>query len=506
VDQQKNVNKLMNEQSDAMYIKLYSSRYNRGEIHTVVDGVDVDYREYTVINGKEEWIGDTHTLENVPRGFMSVLQYSTGVRVIAKIRSDGALLIQDPVTGELTLPQTPKLILDDGTSLQIREADSSTAEELSKQLDALSEDDKKTLSQQLASPSQIVRTIEGTNQATVTANALRGAIERLTTKMVPALPDKFYSNVNPASEFPVARPSSDHLYRLPDLLDSPKWSYDPKTKQCLIWNEVEDSTGRIVRLEHRVTAEDEANAEWLVKWTLHRLKTRGVQMLLALWKMAGDRRSLTVDFNLTEAMEEIWPRGLGERESYFQTADKEESWTDIQLLDATKLLRSKRVTKQSKSGKTAKKKSSTYHVMQLARITHRDNPGERYPQKLTVELYDPQAFIEDALQYVAAPYKKDLMRLPASDLLLGVVTTARAAQVRGETHVEITRDKAVRAANLSGTNASNPRQATARLKKKYTALKKVGGILEMPSAIPSACDEKISVRVRPDPKDNPELK
>ena len=450
--------------------KLYNETTNSGEIHYVKDGRPC-YRHYKMENGQEV------SVALLPTTSAGILGNSLGT---ARCKS-GILKTGQPVK---TIQQTPVLALDSVSSVVVSGADASSVSDLMTKIAALSQEEKEHLAKSLVPQDTSITTLDGRREKAATTEDISCAIGQLLGANAPA-DERLYNNVDPATQFPVPRLISDHLRRLPVLLDNYELEWNPKTKTGLIWSEMLDSKKHIIRLEHSFAAEDSENAKWIAEWIVDQLRKGALKALMAAFKAAADRRTLSPDMYLTELMCEAH-----KRESYFNSEERREFYELIRLLDNTKFLKSRRPKKKATDLRNRK---TEWDIMPWLRIKGRtDVEGEKTPLRLTVEVYDPGMFYKDALAYVAAGYQKGIVDLRANSMLLGVHIEARKAQEVGKPHIALDRQETLLAAGLSGTDKKCSNTANRRLKRKLEDVKEIGTILDVPNKI----EKKIRLKVR----------
>ena len=451
----------------ATYIKIYNETKNIGELHQVIDGVDVETRFFTITNGQEIFIPRP---EGDERKF---------VGLISNIDESGQFLLFEKETNQFIkeIPRKHVISIDD-TEIEFSHEDVELVHDILGTVGDLSEEDKLKLKQALSKPNSIT-TLDGKKKSQAEYEEVKNAVEDILSSPN----DDFYKSINPSEEFGISRFVSDRVYHLPELLREPELIRQEGTNTYIVRAEIGDSQGNTIKFEHRFPSKSEESAIETSEVIIQRLQTVQHKIWLAAWQLANKLGRLTYTCQLTTLMHLCHP----ERNGYFSTKEKIQFFEDLRSLENTKILFSKR---------TKTKRSKNFIIedfeIRLLEIEQKKSTQEKYPSQLTLTILNPRAFQNQKMAFVSAGFKHRTLELHADDTMLAQVIQTRKSQCMDKKFLRFEREYLIEIAGLKKTNQTKKAVANKSLLKKLKRLEDKGVIVKAPHKI----NELVSIRIR----------
>lgn len=285
----------------------------------------------------------------------------------------------------------------------------------------------------------------------------------------------FYRTINPNDEFGISRFVADRTYHLPKLLSKPELVHQEGTTSYIIQAQINDSYGNNIKLEHRLQALSDEEANKIAHLVIKRLQGIQHKIWMATWKLANKLESLTYTCELTQLMKLTYPN----RETYFQTKEKIEFYEHLRSLENTKFVFTKKIIKNTKS----KKEEHKSYEIRLLEINTKVGEQEEYPREITLTILNPAAFKNENTVFLGAAVKNATLELHADDLMLASVIQFRKSQRPKAKVQKWARVDLIHVSGLTASSLKNKTQANKLLLVKLKRLEEKGILEETPQRI-----------------------
>jgi len=305
------------------------------------------------------------------------------------------------------------------------------------------------------------------------------------------LPQKFFKGLE-ANEFGIARLVADPINRMPELLKNSSSSELVTDNVYLIKWECNNSIGDKIRLEYRFRADSKEESDKRVDEFVKRITGRQKKVYEACWMMSNKKSQRIFSCELTELMEMAYPaRKAG---SYFSTKEKVTFYQDLLDLSETKLIVSKKQTKNQNNRNKEKIDSFILPFVTIHKTTGRigGKESEKYPNRVSLSvLYNP-LYKDEKMYNLGAGIKNTTLELEADEIQLAEWIQIRKSQSMTNPNIKFDRAFLIDLCKLNGTDKKNPTMANKRLLIKLERLKEKGIILGYPKQI----KEIVSIKAR----------
>jgi len=381
-----------------------------------------------------------------------------------------------------TLDKMEQLALFPDLQLMVKAEEANQWHETLSALDSCNDQDKIKVKHALEEQIQENAKKHDTMPPHLQIDQVAHTLELLITGDTYEIPSDFYKNINAREEFGISRIVADMVYHLPGLLDDAKITRQGETSTYVIEAEIKNSYGHLLKLEHRLQATSNEEAERVAKLVIKRLKGIQLKIWSACWKMANTKGRYTFICPLTALMEECNPM----REAYFNTSEKIEFYEHLRSLENTKFVLTK--TLKSKNGK---ERYNSYELRLLDIHTHSGDKNEP-PQQISMTILNRAALQNEKTTFVGVGIKNKTLELHADDTMLSTLIQTRKNQMMEAEYLKFERDSLLEIAGLGKTAKTNKTHANKLLLEKLSRLKDKGILLEIPKRI----NLHISLKVR----------
>ena len=457
---------------ECVFIKIFNQTQNIGEIHKLVNGVDVETRFYKVENGKEVYC--SRPCDDQRNFFVPLPQ-----------NLEGPLSIYD-TEGRLVKKVSQHIVapLDSQTEISLQHDDESKVKEMLEKISSLSAENKEKLKTSLENQDTIT-TLEGKKLSKNSYSEIERAVDAILSTPQELVSEDFYKSVDPSAEFGISRFVVDRFYHLPQLLSEPTLIRQPNTTTYIVSSKTSDSRGNGICLEHRFQATSPEEATKLAKLIIKQLQGVQHKIWLATWRLANELKKYTYTCALTELMRLCHP----ERNAYFQTKEKIEFYEHLKSLENTKIVFTRKRKRTAKS-KTEVEDFIEIRALEIAKGTRK--PDEKYPESLTITVLNTASLQNEKMAFVGAGYKHRTLELHADDTLLAQLIQTRKNQNQKASSLKFDREYLIKLAGLTKTDKANKTKANKLLIEKLKRFEEKGIVIESPQRI----RDQISLRVR----------
>ena len=154
---------------ECICIKLFNKTRNIGEIHKIINGIDIETKYYKVESGKEVYC-ERPTDHPIQGNFFAPIPASL----------DGPLSLYDNA-GKLiiTIPHQKIALLDGQTEIAIQDGDETKIKEMLEKISSLSEEDKAKLKSSLENKESTITTLEGKQLSQTPYSEIERAVDAL---------------------------------------------------------------------------------------------------------------------------------------------------------------------------------------------------------------------------------------------------------------------------------------------------------------------------------------
>jgi len=462
----------INKTAECICVKIFNQTRNIGEIHKLVNGVDIETKYFKVADGKEEYCEQP----NDEGGFFALVPFNL----------EGPLPIYDS-EGKLfrKVPDAIVASLDEQTEITFQHDDEANKKCILEKISSLSDEDKKRLKLSLENKEDTITTLEGKRLSRTHYSEIERAVDALISSQKELVNDEFYKSVNSFDEFGISRFVVDRFYHLPQLLSEPTLTRQPGTTTYIISSKTHDSKGNSICLEHRFQATSPEEATKLAKLIIKRLQGIQHKIWLGAWCLANELKKYTYTCSLTELMRLCHP----ERNAYFQTKEKIEFYEHLKSLESTKIVFTR---KRKKTSRSKKEIEDFIEIRALEISMGTRKPGKKYPDSLAITVLNTTSLQNEKMAFVGAGYKHRTLELHADDALFAQEIQTRKNQMQHKKLLRFDREYLIKLAGLVKTDKTKKAEANKLLLEKLQRLNSKGIILDVPKRI----SERITLMVR----------
>lgn len=456
-------------------VKLFNETMNIGVRQQFENGLNVAFDFYKIENNKET-ICDYPNDQN-----LYYVQLPSNANNFSSY--DGELPLFEAATGKFiqNVPKINIIQIDNKSDIKIKDQNDELSKEIITKIKELSNEEKEKLIENINKTCDPVITLEGRQVFTSTIDQVAATIGNLINE-IEEIPSDFYKTIDPELEFGISRVVADKIYNLPKLLENAELTRQGQTTTYIIQSEIKDSYNNSIRLEHRLQATSNEEAEKIARLVLRRLKGIQLKIFAACWKMANTKGRPTFSCRLTDLMKYNNPL----RSAHFNSAEKLEFYEHLRSLENTKFI----YTKTYKAGK--KDKVESYEIRWLEIHRRSGDKGEETPQELTMTVLNVPALQKQKTTFVGVGVKNKTLELHADDTMLASIIQTRKNQMMESSHIKFGRVYLMEISGLSKTNKINKAEANKLLLEKLGRLREKGIILNSPKRI----NDSILLRVR----------
>lgn len=280
-----------------------------------------------------------------------------------------------------------------------------------------------------------------------------------------------FKDVNINEDFGIVRAITDSLYHLENVLKDMKYSQFYEN-QYIAKGSFTNSKGESISLEYAFRATSDEDAKTALAEYKNTMLKKGLRTWMAYWCAANEKSRFEYTCTLTELMK--WTADEN-RDSYFQTKEKEEFWALTKMLNQTKLSRSRLISRKTKKGEKNCVQWIEQPLVEICGGERLEENEDKYPEALAVRVLMPNLGKKG---FVPAIFKIATLKLNPNDIYLAYIIQVRANQMeRGQKELFFNWDSLFEIGNLHHTARSNIRMAKAKIRGKMIKLKE-GQIIE----------------------------
>ena len=457
------------------FVKVFNETRNIGTIAYLENGIQVSLQYYKIENRQEVICAPP---ENELFYFIPL---PDGSKDFSSHVVD--LSMFDISTGNLvrSISKANIVKINKGTEIKIKEQSDCLSNEITEKINDLSNEEKEKLIESIRRKCDPVTTLEGKQVFNSTIDQVAETIGNLISE-IEEIPSDFYKTVDVKEEFGISRVVADKIYNLPKILENAVLVRQGETTTYIIQAEGKDSYNNIIRLEHRLQATTQEEAEKIAKSVLKRLKGVQLKIWVSCWKMANTKGRLTFTCRLTDLMQYSNPL----RNAHFNSAEKLEFYEHLRSLENTKFVYTKSYTVKGKD------KIESYEIRLLEIHRRSGDKDEVTPQELTMTVLNAPALQKQKTTFVGVGVKNKTLELHSDDTLFANLIQIRKNQNMESSHIKFERNSLMEIAGLSQTNKTKKSEANKLLLEKFYRLKEKGIILDSPKRI----HDIISLKIR----------
>lgn len=460
---------------ECLYVKIFNQTKNIGEIHKLLNGVDIETKYFKIEQGKEVFC-DLPPDYPIQGNFFAPIP-ATLDGPLSLYDDDGQLIIK--------IPHQTVAVLDGQTGIALQHEDESKVKKMLEKISSLSDEDKERLKFALENKEASITTLEGKQLSRTNYSEVEQAVDALLSSAQDLVTKEFYKTIDPFYEFGISRFVIDRFYHLPKLLSEPTLTRQPGTTTYIISSKKNDSSGNGICLEHRFQAASEQEATNLAKIIIKQLQGVQHKIWLGAWCLANELKKYTYTCALTELMRLCYP----ERTTYFQTKEKIEFYEHLKSLENTKIVFTRKRKKSSRSSKIVED-FIEIRALEISKGTR--TPNEKYPDSLTITVLNKTSLQNEKMAFVGAGFKHRTLELHADDVLFAQEIQTRKNQKQQAENLNFDRGYLITLAGLTKTDKAKKSRANKLLMEKLQRLKDKGIIIDYPKRIGA----HISLKVR----------
>jgi len=453
-------------------VKVFNETKNIGSLVRLENGIQVSLQFYKIENN-QEIICDPLADEKLyfiplPNDFPDFSSYN------------GELPMYDISTREVikSIPKANIIQFDNKIEIKITEQNKKIADEIISKINELSNDEKEKLIENIQKTYEPITTLEGKYSVSVNEEDL----QRIFPTNMPAT---VYRNVDPATEFGVARFMADQVYHLSSLLNVAEVIHYGEVNYGILASKQITPDNRL-DFSYRFTATDPEDANKIAMHIKQQLNGIMRKIWLAAWSIGDEIKKQIFSVSLLRLMRACHP----ERSSNFSEREIKEFYQTLKSMKPAEFILVKRYKKQGKR-KTIEEHEAKF-IISFLQVHFESGEKNKTPSEVLISLYDvtPLPTKREKNRYIGAAIKRNTLNLHAKDTAFALWLQTRINQLKGGgikkkeiSSYDFPRSVLIEEANLQRTNTSNSRMANKQLLEKLQRCKEEGIIKKFPSRI-----------------------